>query len=113
MSLVAPSAKVVEKCGARLGSYCDTKGIISEEQCGFGPARSKKGMLFDVRRLQELGRARQTSLYICASSTSVKRMTPCDRELMWVELTRLRVPDNIYRFSPVPRTQVSSRAYGC
>ena len=44
---------------SRLSNYCKTAGILPEEQCGFRPARSTVDMLFVVRRLQVLGRARK------------------------------------------------------
>lgn len=35
--------------------------MLPEEQCGFGPSRS----VFMARRIQELGRARGTLLFLC------------------------------------------------
>ena len=54
--------KIVASC---LSKYCEAGGILTEEQCGFRPARSTVDMLFVVRRLQELGQARKTPLYMC------------------------------------------------
>ena len=66
ISLAAHSGKVLLKMVAsRLSNYCEPKGILPEEQCGFRPARSKIDMLFVVRRLQELGRERKIPLYVC------------------------------------------------
>ena len=66
ISLVAHSGKLLLKMVAsRLSNYCEAKGILPEEQCGFRPARSTVDMLLVVRRLQELGRARKIPLYIC------------------------------------------------
>ena len=74
--LVAHSGKVLQKVVAScLSNYCEAKGVLPEEQCGFRPARSTIDMLFVVRRLQELERARKIPC-TCASSTSRKRMTP-------------------------------------
>ena len=65
ISLVAHSGKALLKMVAsRLRNYCEAKGILPEEQCGFRPARSTIDMLFVVRRLQELGRARKIPLYM-------------------------------------------------
>ena len=65
-SLVAHSGKVLIKIVAsRLISYCEPEGILPEEQRGFCPARSTVDMLFVVRPLQELGRAKGIPLYIC------------------------------------------------
>ena len=56
ISLVAHSGKVLLKVVAsRICNYCEAKGILPEEQCGFRPTRSTIDMLFVVRRLQELG----------------------------------------------------------
>ena len=65
ISLVAHSGKLLLKMVAPRLSYCEAKGILPEEQCGFRPTRSTIDMLFVVRRLQELGRARKTPLYMC------------------------------------------------
>ena len=63
ISLVAHSGNVLLKMVAsRLSNYCEAEGILPEEQCGFRPARSTVDMLFIVRRLQELGRARRVPL---------------------------------------------------
>lgn len=50
---------------SRLSEYYESLGILSEELCGFRLARSKVDMLLVVRRLQELGRERNTPLYMC------------------------------------------------
>ena len=66
ISLVAHSGKVLLKMVAsRLSNYCEAKGILPEEQCGFRPVRSTIDMLFVALRLQELGRARKILLYMC------------------------------------------------
>ena len=33
-------------------AYCEAKGLLPEEQCGFRPDRSTTDMMFLVRRLQ-------------------------------------------------------------
>ena len=50
---------------SRLSNYCETEGLLLEEQCGFRPARPAIDTLFVVRRLQELGRQRKIPLYVC------------------------------------------------
>ena len=52
ISLVAHSGKVLLKMVAsRPSNYCEAKGILTEEQCGFRPARWTIDMLLFVRRL--------------------------------------------------------------
>ena len=63
--------------------------VFPEEQCGFRAARSTIDMLFVVRRLQELGRAK--TLYTCFIDPQ-KAYDSVDRELFWVELARFGVP---------------------
>ena len=93
ISLVAHSGKVLLKMVAsRLSNYCEAKGILPEEQCGFRPAHSTIDMLFVVRRLQELGRARKIPLYMCFIDLQ-KAYDSVDRELLWVVLARFGVPE--------------------
>ena len=49
----------------RLSAYCEAKGLLPEEQCGFRPNRSTTDMMFVVRRLQEIGRKARVSLFMC------------------------------------------------
>ena len=57
ISLVSDAGKVLLKVVARkLSAYCEAKGLLPEEQCGFQPDRSTTDMMFVVRRLQEVGR---------------------------------------------------------
>ena len=81
-----------------LSNYCEAKGIFPDEQCGFRPARLTVDMLFVVRRLQELGRARKIPLYMCFIDLQ-KAYDSVDRELVWVVLARLGVPDNMLTVS--------------
>ena len=60
----------------------------------FSPARSTIGILFVVRRLQELGRARKTPLYMCFIDLQ-KAYDSVDRELLWVVLARFGVPEKM------------------
>ena len=54
ISLVSHAGKVLLKVVARrLSAYCEAKGLLPEEQCGFRPDRSTTDdMMFVVRRLQ-------------------------------------------------------------
>jgi hypothetical protein len=79
---------------SRLSNYCEARGILPEEQCGFRPARSTIDMLFVVRRLQELGRERKIPLYMCFIDLQ-KAYDSVDRELLWEVLTRFGVPANM------------------
>ena len=52
ISLVSHAGKVLLKVVARrLSAYCEAKGLLPEEQCGFRPNRSTTDMMFVVRRL--------------------------------------------------------------
>ena len=67
ISLVSHAGKVLFKVVARrLNAYCEAKGLLPEEQCGFRPNRSTTDMMCVVRRLQETG-PRQECLFSCAS----------------------------------------------
>ena len=93
--LLPTQAKVLLKMVAsRLSNYCEAKGILPEEQCSFRPARSTIDMLFVVRRLQELGRAREIPLYMCFIDLQ-KAYDSVDRELLWIVLARFGVPENM------------------
>ena len=66
ISLVSHAGKVLLKVVARrLGAYCEVKGLLPEEQCGFRPNRSTTDMMFVVLRLQEIGRKAEVSLFMC------------------------------------------------
>ena len=79
---------------SRLSNYCETEEVLLEEQCGFHPARSTVGMLFVVRRLQVLGRARRIPLHMCFIGLQ-KAYESVDRELLWVVLARFGVPERM------------------
>ena len=67
ISLVSHAGKVLLKVVARrLSAYCEAKGLLPEEQCGFRPDRSTTDMMFVVRRLQEVGRKAGVSLHMCS-----------------------------------------------
>ena len=66
ISLVSHAGKVLLKVVARrLSAYCEAKGLLPEEQCGFRPDRSTTDMIFVVPRLQEVGRKAGVSLFMC------------------------------------------------
>ena len=48
----------------RLSAYCEVKGLLPEEQCGFRPNHSTTDMIFVVRRLQEIGRKAGVSRFM-------------------------------------------------
>ena len=79
---------------SRLSNYCETEWILREEQCGWRPARSTVDMLFVVRRLQELGRARGIPLYMCFIDLQ-KAYDSVDRELLWIVFARFGVPEKM------------------
>ena len=93
ISLVSHAGKVLLKVVARrLGAYCEAKGLLPEEQCGLRPDRSATGMMFVVRRLQEIGRKAGVSPS-CASYISRRRTIPltapfCDRYSLASEYQR-------------------------
>ena len=84
--------KVLLKVVARgLGDYCEAKGLLPEEQCGFRPDRSTTDMMFVVRRLQEVGRKAGVSLFTCFIDLQ-KAYDTVDRTLLWQVLIRIGVP---------------------
>ena len=92
ISLVAHAGKVLLKIVAkRLSDYCEAKGLLPEEQCGFRPRRSTLDMMFAVRRLQELGRKARVPLCLCFIDLQ-KAYDSVDRSLLWQILARYGVP---------------------
>ena len=92
ISLVSHAGKVLLKVVARrLSAYCEAKGLLPEEQCGFKPNRSTTDMVFVVRRLQEIGRKAGVSLFMCFIDLQ-KAYDTVDRTLLWQVLTRIGVP---------------------
>ena len=66
ISLVSQTGRVLLKVAARrLSAYCEAKGLLPEEQCGFRPDSSTTDMMFVVRRLQEVGQKARVSLFMC------------------------------------------------
>ena len=92
ISLVSHAGKVLLKVVARrLSAYCEAKGLLPEEQCGFRPDRSTTDMMFVVYRLQEVGRKAGVSLHMCFVDLQ-KAHDTVDRILLWQVLTRTGVP---------------------
>ena len=92
ISLVSHAGKVLLKVVARrLSAYCEAKGLLPEEQCGFRPNRSTTDMMFVVRRLQEIGRKAGVSLFMCFIDLQ-KAYDTVDRTFLWQVLTRIGVP---------------------
>ena len=74
------------------GAYCEAKGLLPEEQCGFRPNRSTTDMMFVVRRPQKIGRKAGVSLFMCFIDLQ-KAYDTVDRTLLWGKvLTRIGVP---------------------
>ena len=92
ISLVSHAGKVLFKVVARgLSAYCEAKGLLPEEQCGFRPNRSTMDMMFAVRRLQEIRQNAGVSLFMCFIDLQ-KAYDTVDRALLWQVLTRIGVP---------------------
>ena len=91
LSLGAHAGKVLLKVMAnRLGRFCEESGIIFGEQCGFWTERSTANMVFVLRRLQELGRNRNSPIYIFFVYLA-KAYDSVDRVLLWEVLARFGV----------------------
>ena len=92
ISLASHAGKVLLKVVARrLGAYCEAKGLLPEEQCGFLPDRSTTDIMVVVRRLQEVGRKAGVSLFMCFIDLQ-NAYDIVDRTLLWQVLTRIGVP---------------------
>ena len=86
------AGKVLLKVVARrLSVYCDAKGLLPEEQCGFRPDRSTTDMMIVVCRLQEVGRKAGVFIFMCFIDLQ-KDYDTVDRTLLWQVLTRIGVP---------------------
>ena len=75
----------------RLSAYCEAKGLLPEERCGFRPDRSTTDTMLVVRRLQEVGWKAGKSLHICFIDLQ-KACDTVDLTLLWHFLTRIGVP---------------------
>ena len=92
ISLVAHAGKVLLKIVAtRLNTYCETRNLLPEEQCGFRPHHLTTDMMFEVRRLQELGRKARVPLFLCFIDLQ-KVYDSVDRTLLRQVLARFGTP---------------------
>ena len=93
ISLVAHAGKILLKVVATRLSYyyCESEGLLPEEQSGFRPNRSTADMMFVVRRLQEMGREGRIPLFLCFIDLH-KAYDSVDRAVLWQILQRVRVP---------------------
>ena len=81
--LVSHAGNVLLKVVARrLSAYCEAKGLLPEEQCGFRLDRSTTDITVVVRRLQEIGRKAGVSLFMCFIDIQ-KAYDTVDRTLLW------------------------------
>ena len=95
ISLVSHADKALLKVVARrLSAYCEAKGLLPEEQCGFRPDHSTTDIMFVVCRLQEDGRKAGVSLFMCLIDLQ-KANNTVDRTLLWQVLTRIGVPPQV------------------
>ena len=95
ISLVSHAGKVLLKVVARkLSAFCEAKGLLPEEQFGFRPDHSTTGMIFVVRRLQEIRRKTGASLFMCFIHFQTAYDT-VDRTFLWQVLTLIGVPPQI------------------
>ena len=92
ISLVSQESKVLlDVVARRLSAYCEAKGLLPEEQCGFRPDRSTTDMMFMVRRLQKTERKTGVFLFMYFVDLQ-KAYDTVDRTLLWQVLTRIGVP---------------------
>ena len=75
----------------RLSAYCEAKGLLPEEQCGFRSDRSTTDMVFVVRRLQEVVRKAGVPLFMCFID-SRRLTTPLTAPFCGRVLSRIGVP---------------------
>ena len=88
ISLVAHAGKILLKVIPRhFSEYCDRVSILPEENNGFRPNRCTTGMMFMIRRLEELARKKQTWLYVCLIGLTIA-YDSVERTLLWTELAR-------------------------
>ena len=86
ISLVLHAGKVLLKVVAkRLSDYCEVKGLLPQEQCGFRQECSTTDTMFVVRRLQEIGRKAEVYLFMCLLDLQ-KAYDTVDRTLLWYSL---------------------------
>ena len=92
ISRVSHADKVLlEVVARRLSAYCEAKGLLPEELCGFRPNRSTTDIMFVVRRLQEIGRKAGVFIFMRFIDLQ-KAYDTVDRTLLWQVLSRIGVP---------------------
>ena len=102
ISLVSHAGKVLlKRVARRLSAYCETKGLLPEEQCGFRPNRSTTDMMFVVRRLQEIGWKAGVSPFMCFIDLQ-KAYDTVDRTLLCQVLNR-RTTADVSSHPTIPR----------
>ena len=95
ISLEAHAGNILLKIIARrLSEYCESVGILPEEQSGFRPNHSTTDMMFVIRRLQDLARKKRILLYVCFTDLT-KACDSVNRTLLWTVLARFGVPQNM------------------
>ena len=75
----------------RRRAYCEAKGLLPEEQCGFRLDRSTTDTMFVVRRVQEVGRKAGVTLFMCFIDLQ-KDYDTVDRTFLWQVLIGIGVP---------------------
>ena len=95
ISLEAHAGNILLKIIARrLREYCESVGILPEEQSGFRPNHSTTDMMFVIGRLQDLARKKRILLYVCFIDLT-KACDSVDRTLLWTVLARFGMPQNM------------------
>ena len=117
ISLVALAGKVLLKIVATiLSAYCEARNLLPEEQCGFRPHHLTTGMMFVVRRLQELGRKARVPLFLYFIDLQ-KAYDSVDCTLLWQVLACFGVPPQmievIRQFHDGMRTCVRNDDHRC
>ena len=74
----------------RLGAYCEVKGLLPEQQCGFRPNRSTTDVMFVVHRLQEIGWKAGVFIFMRFIDLQ-KAYKTIAHTLLWQVLTRIGV----------------------
>ena len=96
-SLITYARKILLKIVAnRHSDFCEKAWILPDKQCGFLPQSSTTDMTLVVRRPQELGRKRNTSLKICfIDLANVYNSVGCVQ--LWEVLARFLVPPRMIK----------------
>ena len=89
----------LEAIARRLGAYCEAKGLLPEEKCGFRPNRSTTDMMFVVCRLQEIRRKAEASIFVRFIDFQ-KAYDTVERILLWQVLTCIGIPPQMLAVIP-------------